>query len=238
MPTGTELSYRSRFTVKSYDRIFEPANAHVTWLDFQNARLPAEKYSEPLSPELVKLVNDTRRKHQPAAAIQVLCRWVKENINYDASVWWPNEEVKATVSYRKGHCGHMVNVFRQICAIAGIPYRIVYGMNLTVPNGVDALANVREDFTNAHTWAEVFFPNVGWIEVEVASGKNCFAISRCFVQNNSDFENYSIWVTEKDQLTRVPVWKFVDGKFVCDYSVKHRITYTERDLAPRVPFER
>ena len=55
--------------------------------------------------------------------------------------------------------------------------RTVRGLNLYSPDGRKGrLQAVRVDWTNIHTWTEVYLPTVGWVEADPAHGLNAFAI--------------------------------------------------------------
>jgi len=100
----------------------------------------------------------------------------------------------------------------------------VVGLNLYAPDGRGDLGAIRADYMNIHTWAEVYFPKVGWVEVEPSTGDKAFAIPSRYIQNNKWFQNYAIWINENGQ-QKIPEWRFVDGKYVSDYRISNLITY-------------
>ena len=89
------------------------------------------------------------------------------------------------------------------------------------------MATSRTDYTNAHVWAEVYLPHVGWVEVEPSGSDKCFNIPANYVQNNSDFQNYAVWVDEEGKKPRQPTWNLHGTIFTNDYGVDHKITYNE-----------
>ena len=66
----------------------------------------------------------------------------------------------------RGWCGPRSSVFRALCAAYGIPAREVSGYDL---QNLDHLVGEDINGRNAHVWAEVYLPHVGWVEVNVAN---------------------------------------------------------------------
>ena len=89
------------------------------------------------------------------------------------------------------------------------------------------LQKVRADYTNIHTWAEVFLPGVGWVEVDSNLGDKAFALPATHIQNNRWFQNYGIWMRE-DGKDKQPTWTEVKGGFRSDYGVENIISYKKK----------
>jgi hypothetical protein len=89
------------------------------------------------------------------------------------------------------------------------------------------LHGIRPDWTNVHTWAEVYFPKVGWIEVEPSGGDQAYRIPARFIQNNPWFQNYAVWVKDggKQQLAG---WRYNGGKYTSPYNIENLITFEIR----------
>jgi hypothetical protein len=152
-------------------------------------------------------------------------RWLHAQITYDASVSYPPSGVASTLKYRRGHCGHKFMLLEQFCTRCGIPIRGVWGLNLYAPDGKGELGAIRLDYVNIHTWAEVYFPSGGWIEVEPDGGDRAFVIGAQYIQNNRWFQNYSVWVRENGQ-KKQPSWTYQNGRYISDYGLENLITYT------------
>ena len=86
-------------------------------------------------------------------------------------------------------------LFEAMCAGAGIPTRIVVGLNLNTPDGEGDLHKIRPDYQNQHTWAEIYLPGSGWVEIDPGMGARPTHPAQ-LIQNNTDFQNYVIWIIE------------------------------------------
>lgn len=230
---GTKLTFNSRMTVASPDRTLDPRAAKAGWKDY--APPPADKTAvvspadaKAVHPELAKVAARIKADHPPAEAVRAMCQWIVDTIQYDASVPFTPSDVESIVRKKCGHCGHQATVFRQLTAGAGVPVRTVWGMNLYAPDGrTSGLQKVRADYTNTHTWAEVYFPGVGWVEADPALGTKAFALPAHQIQNNRWFQNYSIWLREAGA-DKQPTWTPVVGGFKSDYGVEHIISYGKK----------
>jgi transglutaminase-like putative cysteine protease len=230
---GTKLTFVSTMTVSSPDRYFNPRTARVKWEDY--ATRPRDKAAvvdpavvKAIHPELAKTAARFKADYSPPEAVQAMCRWIVDTIKYDASVTFAPTDVDRIVLKKCGHCGHQATVLRQLTASAGIPIRTVSGMNLYAPDGrTSDLQKVRADFTNIHTWAEVYFPGIGWVEADPGLGAKAFSLPAHQIQNNRWFQNYSIWLRESG-VDKQPTWTPVKGGFRSDYGVEHIISYSRK----------
>jgi len=96
-------------------------------------------------------------------AVFKLAEWTRRNINYNittltADVVQPSSWV---LKNKKGVCDEITNLFISLCRSVGIPARFVSGMVYT---------NVDYSW-GAHGWAEVYFPNYGWVPFDVTFGE-------------------------------------------------------------------
>ena len=115
----------------------------------------------------ISTASSTRsREPSPGRAALEFCKWVTENVKYDASVPYGSRDLPSILTHKKGHCGHQLTMFEAMCLRAGIPTRTVVGLNLNTPGGIGPLHEIRPDFQNQHTWAQVYLPGSGWIEID------------------------------------------------------------------------
>lgn len=226
---GSLFSFQSEFTVRSVTRAFLPEKAKTTWQDYQNPRdkqiLIDPAWLRNSHPTILEKARQTKNSMKPGLAVLEFARWVKTTIAYDASVSYGTEDMNSIMTQRRGHCGHQFSVLQKLCAAAGIPIRGVWGLNLYENSGRGTLHNIRPDWTNIHTWAEVYFPGAGWMEVDPDKGEKAFVLPAHLIQNNKWFQNYALWIRENGQQF-IPAFHFNNGKYVSDYGVENVIQYS------------
>lgn len=214
---GTELHFTTRYTVHSSARKFDARAVKLQW--------PVE-FTPPddINPSLAALADKVRAAMSPTEAVQQFCTSIENNIKYDATVDYKSTDVDATVRNHRGHCGHIYNVFQQLCRRVGIPVRSVVGFNLYSADGRGYLSDVRADYCNVHTWAEVFFPGIGWVEVEPSRGNKAFSIPAQYIQNNRWFQNYVLHIFIDKELQSIG-WAPQNGRFVSPYRIANLTTF-------------
>ena len=232
---GGSYSFTTRFRVRSATRTFIPNAISVDWTDYaaDEVSIQHRKSSDTSSDsagQMASLAENVSEGLSPTEAVKAFCVWIKDNIKYDASVSYSATDTAAILKGRKGHCGHQSTILNQLCRQKGIPYRIVWGLNLYDHDGRGDLHRIRPDWTNVHTWAEVYFPKVGWIEVEPSGGDQAYRIPARFVQNNPWFQNYAVWIKDAGK-QRLAEWEYKDGKYTSPYNIENRITFEIRPQA-------
>ena len=225
---GSTLYFESQFTVRSPVRKFDPKTSPTRWDNYSSASLPDYDKRQDVHFELAKIADQIKSTNSPPEAVLEFCKWLSANITYDASVSYPSTDVASAMRNRRGHCGHYSEILIQLCNRVGIPIRQVFGLNLYAPDGVTGgLQNIRADYTNVHTWAEVYFPRVGWVEVEPSGGDQAFTIPARYIQNNKWFENLAIWISQNGQWKQ-PEWQYQNGTYVSPYGIENIISYSEQ----------
>ncbi len=226
---GQKLSYASTFQLTSRSRHFDPSGANVGWSEFKD--LPPDVASQVDTkfvpePTLSKLANELKSGRNPPEAMAAICEWVNKTIRYDASVTYGQDSITDILREKRGHCGHMASTVEHLAKCLGIPIRSVVGLNLTTPNGwTNSLYEIRGDFTNVHTWVEVWFPKIGWVELEPSLGENGFQIPAAYIQNNGWFQNYAVWYRDRGQ-HRLHSWTNQNGKYSSEWQMENRITFS------------
>jgi transglutaminase-like putative cysteine protease len=229
---GTKLTLTTTMTVASPERDFDVKAAKVSWEDY--AKHTTDKmanvdptFAASIHPELAKVAAQIKADHSPPEAVLEMCKWIVKNVKYDASVPYSTTDVSSIVANKRGHCGHRAVVLRQLTAAVGIPFRSCWGMYLRVPDGhKDPLVKNRSDYSNEHSWAEVYFPGVGWVEVDSALGGKAYSVQSYAIENNRWFENYSIWFREAG-VNKQPTWSPAPSGFKSDYGVENIISFTK-----------
>ena len=95
-------------------------------------------------------------------AVFLLADWTKTNINYDLNTLTKTAELQSSwvLKNKKGVCDEMTALFISMARSVGIPARFIAGRVYT---------NIDYTFGN-HGWAEVYFPEVGWVPYDPTFG--------------------------------------------------------------------
>ena len=117
-----------------------------------------------ITTEIIKQSNEIIKNETDQYIIAVkLAEWVKNNIKYDLNSL--TEEVVQSASWvldhKEGVCDELTNLYIALLRSQAIPARFVSG---SVYSGVDNLWSL-------HGWAEVYFPNTGWIPFDPTFGQ-------------------------------------------------------------------
>jgi hypothetical protein len=119
-------------------------------------------------------------------------------------------DITSVFALKKAWCGPLSSTFRAFCISVGIPAREASGyalkpipfyngeINMSDKRGVP---NPRKD-ANAHVWAEIFLPKVGWVEVNVGSQGDCFSVPHTFVRVSGKEAPFVQFFDEKGRQTK------------------------------------
>ncbi len=218
LKAGNTFEFVSRFRVRSVDRTYDVKRSTAKWSDYHHN---LDAITPSVDANLDTIVDEIKRIHPPAEAALEFCKWVTENVKYDASVPYGPRDLPAILTHKKGHCGHQMTMFEAMCVRAGIPTRSVVGLNLNTPDGVGPLHEIRPDFQNQHTWAQVYLPGSGWIEIDPGMGSRAYFVPAQVIQNSTDFQNYIIWICENGTW-KIPDWQYRDGKWYSPFGIENR----------------
>lgn len=89
--------------------------------------------------------------------------WIETNIKYDLSASTSDVVQKSSwvMINKEGVCDELTSLFISMLRSLGIPARFIYGM---------AYSNINNEW-GAHAWAEVYFPNKGWVPFDITYGQ-------------------------------------------------------------------
>ena len=225
---GKAFEFMSRFRVRSVDRTFDLKRSTAKWSDYhRNLDQPAPS----VDVNLDSIVDEIKKGHLPAEAALEFCKWVTDHIKYDASVPFGPRDLHSILHVRKGHCGHQMTMFEAMCARAGIPTRTVVGLNLNTPGGVGALNRIRPDFENQHTWAQVYLPGSGWVEIDPGKVPEPIFFRPSSSRTAPISRTMSIWICENG-IGKQPDWEYRGGKWYSPYGIENRSTFRKVDSTP------
>ncbi|SES88354.1 transglutaminase domain-containing protein [Anaerobranca gottschalkii] len=95
---------------------------------------------------------------------------LRGGFKYNLNVPYPPGDmdfVEHFLEIKEGYCVHFSTAFVMMARSLGIPARWVKGFAPGTPQGGGYYLVTDE---NAHAWAEVYFPNAGWVPFEVTPG--------------------------------------------------------------------
>jgi hypothetical protein len=162
---------------ESYQVVSAVSQASIKQLRAAGQRYPAEirerylQLPDSLPGRVRTLARDIVTKagatnpYDQAAALEL---WLRVNIKYNDQISAPAPG-RDGVDYmlfetEEGYCDYYASAFAVMARSLGIPARIVTGFAQGQFDSQRNLYVVRQ--YHAHTWAEVYFPNYGWIQFE------------------------------------------------------------------------
>ncbi|HXF62253.1 MAG TPA: transglutaminase domain-containing protein [Caldilineaceae bacterium] len=112
--------------------------------------------------------------YDKAAAIESYLR----QYEYDLSVQPPPATVEDVADYflfdlQRGYCDYYATAFVVMARLAGLPTRFATGFAVGSWNPIEGVWVITE--AEAHSWPEVYFPQVGWIAFEPTAGRPTLA---------------------------------------------------------------
>jgi len=104
----------------------------------------------------------------PYAAAEAIEQYLRQ-IPYDLEIGAPPEGVSDVADYflfdlRRGYCDYYATAFVVLARLAGLPARFVTGFAAGAWSNNDRQWTISE--AEAHSWPEVYFPQVGWVRFE------------------------------------------------------------------------
>jgi transglutaminase-like putative cysteine protease len=138
------------------------------------AAMPSElkramAYPEKMNPMTRDLVTDLRAQYpEPSAYVSAVLQYFRELPFYytlSPSLLNGQDQIdRFLFETREGFCEHYASAFVVMMRLAGIPARIVAGYQGGELNPLNNAITVRQ--FDAHAWAEVWLPNLGWQRVD------------------------------------------------------------------------
>ncbi|CAN5459162.1 hypothetical protein BH10ACT11_BH10ACT11_02270 [soil metagenome] len=104
----------------------------------------------------------TEGERTPYAKVVALENYLKANYRYDQQVPAHDYPLPAFLDEDKaGYCQQFSGAMALMLRMVGVPSRVVAGFSTGETNGANNLFTVRD--RDAHSWVEVYFPQIGWI---------------------------------------------------------------------------
>ncbi len=170
---GSIFNRRPTYALQSYDVASDTARPLPDVLRASPAEYPENirriylqlPEVDPRVAELAQQV--TARADNPYDKAAALERYLRTQFGYTLDL--PTEPEEDPIAAfllvrRKGHCEYFAAAMAVMLRTQGIPSRLVNGFLTGEYNDVGENYIVRA--SNAHTWVEVYFPGVGWVEFD------------------------------------------------------------------------
>ena len=124
---------------------------------------------EELPPRVRQLAMEiTSERDNPYDKAKAIESYLRANYPYDLEIPAPpvNRDVTDYFLFdlKRGYCDYYATAMVVLARASGLPARFVSGYSSGSYDALNAEYIVRE--LNAHSWAEVYFPGIGWIEFE------------------------------------------------------------------------
>lgn len=119
-----------------------------------------------------------------------LAEWIRANIRYSMNTMTEEAVQKSSwvLVNRQGVCDEITNLFISFCRALGIPARFITGV---------AYSNMINGFGN-HGWAEVYFPEYGWVPFDITYGEyGWLDATHIELNENEDSDVFSVDYTWK-----------------------------------------
>jgi transglutaminase-like putative cysteine protease len=122
---------------------------------------PSEKID--INDEIIQLAASLAEGEDDLYIVEVnLAEWVNKNIKYDLNTLTAEASQKSSwvLENKEGVCDEITNLFISMNRALGIPARFVSGISYSN-------SPLFENSWGPHGWAEVYFPDYGWIPFDV-----------------------------------------------------------------------
>ena len=161
-PRGkTHVSIEGEAVVRTYNlAIAEKINKNIDKVLTEEEKQSYLKEEEGLD-TTSRLINMSVKTQIPTATNDVdtvknIFDFVFEHMTYDKMELNKNKGALRAFQSGRGVCEEFADLFVSLCRVKGIPAKVVEGFDLP-------FLDEQKDFYTGHTWAEVYFPEYGWV---------------------------------------------------------------------------
>lgn len=159
--TSLVQTWNERTEVK--DKISFPLNNNINLNKYLQ---PAETIDSD-NPKIIAKAAELAEGEDDAFKVAFnLANWVGENVKYDLNTLTASASQKASwvLENKEGVCDEMTSLFIAMCRSLGIPARFISGISYST-------SELFEEPWQPHGWAEVYFPDYGWVAFDIAFGE-------------------------------------------------------------------
>ena len=164
-----EYSVRSAWLAPGEDRLHAAGTDYPEWVAARYLALP-----EGLPQRVVDLAEGFAADHpEPYARAEAIEAYLRQ-YPYNLDVPLPPLD-QDIVDYflfelQEGYCDYYATAMVVLARLAGLPARAVGGYAPVVPDPESGIYQITA--ANAHTWVEIYFSGIGWIEFEPTAAQN------------------------------------------------------------------
>src|SRR3989338_7509437 len=170
-PSSDVLEYAYTADIRTFNRVLGVRNK----IKFPLEGLPEglESYIEPAEiidsndPAIIEAASKVAEGDDDLYSIvHKVAAWTKSNVEYNLSTLTAEASQKASwvLENRQGVCDEITSLFIAMLRSLGIPARFVSVVSYTE-------SPLFAERWGAHGWAEVYFPDVGWVPFDVTYGE-------------------------------------------------------------------
>ncbi len=178
-PDQATLLQADMFTAKSEATVYK-VDSFITTATIEDMRSASTDYPEQirdrylqLPPEVPERVHTlaeqiTADESNPYDKAKAIESYLRTNYLYDLKISAPPQDQDVADYFlfdlKRGYCDYYATAMVVLARSSGIPARFVSGYAPGEYDAPNAQYVVRE--LNAHSWVEIYFPEIGWVEFE------------------------------------------------------------------------
>ena len=163
LPEEERYTLRAALNAPTVKELREAGTEYPDWVSERYLQLP-DNLPESIRALATQLSDDKETPYDVARAITTHLRG---KIEYSTEVPAPPAGRDALewflFTYQKGYCNYSATAEVILLRASGIPSRLVVGF---AQGELNEVGNYVVRTRNSHAWAEVYFPEIGWVEFE------------------------------------------------------------------------
>jgi transglutaminase-like putative cysteine protease len=161
---GESYEARGSIAIPSADQLRAAGTEYPDWIITYYLQLP-----DSITPRIFALATEiTRGRETPYDKAVAITTWLRQNIEYSRVIEVPPSGVDPIdwflFDYRIGFCNYYASAEVIMLRSLGIPARVGAGYARGTYDAADGIFAVNAD--DSHSWPEIFFPGIGWVEFE------------------------------------------------------------------------
>lgn len=160
---NAEVKVKSVMTAVKEKVSFPLQSLPETVIDYINPSITIDSDNE----EIIKLASElVKGEDDLYNVVFKIADWTKNNVEYNLSTLTAEVSQKASwvLANKQGVCDELTSLFISLLRAVGVPARFVSGIAYTD-------SPLFPERWGPHGWAEVYFPNYGWIPFDVTYGE-------------------------------------------------------------------